>query len=67
MGFALSRDLIYFGFVFTFFVRNSSRHVYNDCSIKKQPISTAVVVFEFSELLNELQKHIETLASYLNM
>ena len=27
----------------TLFVRNSSRHVYNDCSMKKQPISTAVV------------------------
>ena len=66
MGFALSRDLFYFGFVFTFFVRSSSRHVYNDCSIKKQPISAAVVL-EFSELLNELQNHIDTLASYLNM
>ena len=51
---------------FTLFVRNSSRHVYSDCSMKKQPISTAVV-FEFSELLNELQNHVETLASYLNM
>ena len=47
-------------------VRNSSRHVYDDCSMKKQPISAAVVL-EFSELLNELQNHIETLASYLNM
>ena len=37
-----------------------------DCSIKKQPISAAVVL-EFSELLNELQNHIDTLASYLNM
>ena len=47
---------------FTLFVRNSSRHVYDDCSMKKQPISAAVVL-EFSELLNELQNHIETLAS----
>ena len=45
---------------FMLFARNSSRHVFNDCSMKKQPISTAVV-FEFSELLNELQNHIETL------
>ena len=48
---------------FTLFVRNSSRHVYDDCSMRKQPISTAVV-FEFSELLkllNELQNFIETL------
>ena len=51
---------------FTLFVRNSSRHVYDDCSMKKQPIGAAVVL-EFSELLNELQNHIETLASYLNM
>ena len=50
----------------TLFVRNTSRHVYDDCSRKKQPISAAVVL-EFSELLNELQNHIETLASYLNM
>ena len=49
---------------FTLFVRNSSPHVYNDCSMKKQPISTAVV-FEFSELLNELPNHIENSASYL--
>ena len=48
------------------FVRNSSRHVYDDCSMKKQPISTAVVL-EFSELLNELQNYVETLASYLNI
>ena len=48
------------------FVRNSSRHVYNDRSMKKQPISTAVVL-EFSGSLNELQNHIETLASYLNV
>ena len=51
---------------FTLFVRNSSRHVYDDCSMKKQPISTAVVL-EFSELLNELQNYVETLASYLNI
>ena len=54
---------------FTLFVRNSSRHVYDDCSMRKQPISTAVVL-EFSEslkLLNELQNHIETLACYLNV
>ena len=50
----------------TLFVRNSSRHVCDDCLIKKQPI-TAAVVLEFSELLNELQNHFETLASYLNM
>ena len=48
------------------FVRHFSRHVYDDCSKKKQPISAAVVL-EFSELLNELQGHIKTLASYLNM
>ena len=55
--------------VFTLFVRNSSRHVYDDCSMRKQPISTAVVL-EFSELLqllNELQNHMETLACYLNV
>ena len=51
---------------FTLFVRNSSYPVYDDCSMKKQPISTAVVL-EFSELLNELQNHIETLACYLNV
>ena len=51
---------------FTLFVRNSSRHEYNDCSMKKQPISAAVVL-EFSELLKQLQNHIETLASHLNM
>ena len=34
--------------------------------MKKQPISAAVIL-EFSELLNELQKHFKTLASYLNM
>ena len=51
---------------FTLFIRNSSHHVYDDCSTKKQPISAAVIL-EFSELLNELQNHIETLASYLNM
>ena len=51
---------------FKLFVRNSSLHVYDDCSIKKQPISAAIVL-EFSELLNELQNHIETLASYLNI
>ena len=37
---------------FTLFVRNSSRHVYDDCLMKKQPIAAAVVL-EFSELLNE--------------
>ena len=51
---------------FTLFVRSSPRYVYDDCSMKKQPIS-ATVVLEFSELLNELQGHIKTLASYLNM
>ena len=40
--------------------------MYDDCSMKKQPISAAVVL-ECSELLNELQNHVETLASYLNM
>ena len=44
---------------FTLFVRSSSRYVYDDCSMKKQPISVAVVL-EFSELLNELQNHIKT-------
>ena len=42
--------------------------MYDDCSMKKQPISTAAVL-EFSELLkllNELQNDIETLACYLN-
>ena len=51
---------------FTLFVRSSSRYVNDDCSMKKQPISAAVVL-EFSELLNELQGHIKTLASYLNI
>ena len=50
---------------FTLFVRNSSRHVYDDCSMKKQPISAAVVL-KFSELLNELKNHIETLISELS-
>ena len=35
---------------FALFVRNSSHPVYDDCSMKKQPISTAVVL-EFRELL----------------
>ena len=52
---------------FTLFVRNSSRHVYDDCSMKKQPISAAVVLEFSAELLNELQSHIDTLASYLNL
>ena len=43
---------------FTLFVRSSSRYVNDDCSMKKQPISAAVVL-EFSELLNELQGHIK--------
>ena len=47
---------------FKLFVRNSSYHVYDDCSMKQQPISTAVVL-EF----RELQNRIETLASYLNV
>ena len=51
---------------FTLFGRSSSHYVYDDCSMEKQPISAAVVL-EFSELLNELQGHIKTLASYLNM
>ena len=51
---------------FTLFVRSSSRYVYVDCSMQKQPISAAVVL-EFSKLLNEFQNHIKTLASYLNM
>ena len=34
--------------------------------MKKEP-NSATVVLEFSELLNELQGHIKTLASYLNM
>ena len=51
---------------FTLFVRNSSRHMYDDCLMKKQPI-TAAVVLQFSELLHELKNHFETLASYLNM
>ena len=37
------------------FVRESSRHVYDDCSMKKQPISTAVVL-EFIELLKGITK-----------
>ena len=43
--------------------------MYDDCPMRKQPISTAVVL-EFSELLkllNEVQNHIETLACYLNV
>ena len=40
---------------FTLFVRNSSYPVYDDCSMKKQPISTAVV-FEFRELLKWITK-----------
>ena len=48
---------------FPLFVRNSSRHVYDDCSMRKQRINTTVVL-EFSELLkllNELQNHIDNL------
>ena len=40
---------------FTLFVRNSSYHVYDDCSMKQQPISTAVVL-EFRELLKWITK-----------
>ena len=40
---------------FTLFVRNSSHPVYDDCSMKKQPISTAVVL-EFRELLKWITK-----------
>ena len=40
---------------FTLFVRNSSHHVYNDCSMKKRPINTAVVL-EFRELLKWITK-----------
>ena len=47
---------------FKLFVRNSSYHVYDDCSMKQQPISTAVVL-EF----RELQNVIETLESYLDV
>ena len=36
---------------FTLFVRNSSRHVYHDCSMKKQPISTAVVKMNYKIIL----------------
>ena len=39
----------------TLFVRNSSYHVYYDCSMKQQPISTAVVL-EFRELLKWITK-----------
>ena len=41
-------------------------HRHDDCSMQKQPISAAVVL-ELSKLLDELQNHIKTLASYLNM
>ena len=40
---------------FTLFVCNSSHPVYDDCSMKKQPISTAVVL-EFRELLKWITK-----------
>ena len=43
--------------------------MYDDSPMRKQPISTAVVL-EFSDLLkllNEVQNHIETLACYLNV
>ena len=39
----------------TLFVRNSSYHVYDDCSMKQQPISTAVVL-ESRELLKWITK-----------
>ena len=39
----------------TLFVHNSSCHVYDDCSMKKQPFSTAVVL-EFRELLKWMTK-----------
>ena len=56
----------------TLFFRNSSRRLWGeashtiDCSIKKQPISTAVVL-EFIELLKWITKSYWTLASYLNV
>ena len=41
--------------------------MYDDCLMKKQPISNAVVL-EFRELLHyKLQSGIETLASYMNV
>ena len=40
---------------FKLFVCNSSHHTYYDCSMKKQPISTAVVL-EFRELLKWITK-----------
>ena len=36
---------------FTLFVRNSSRHVHDDCSIKKQSISTAFVKMNYKIML----------------
>ena len=36
---------------FTLFVRNSSRHVHDDCSMKKQSISTAVVKMNYKIML----------------
>ena len=40
---------------FRLFVCNSSHHMYDDCSMKKQPISTAVVL-EFREILKWITK-----------
>ena len=40
---------------FKLFVRNSSHHMYDDCLMKKRPISTAVVL-EFRELLKWITK-----------
>ena len=40
---------------FKLFVRNSSHHMYHDCLMKKQPISTAVVL-EFRELVKWITK-----------
>ena len=37
---------------FTLFVRNSSRHIHDDCSMKKQPISTAVVKMNYKSCWN---------------
>ena len=40
---------------FKLFVRNSSHHMYDDCLMKKRPISTAAVL-EFCELLKWITK-----------
>ena len=45
----------FFVLAFKLFVRNSSHHMYDDCLMKKRPISTAVVL-EFRELLKWITK-----------